>query len=81
MQTSIIQGFSCRVLFLPLRHLVLYASKDGLNWDEGRYLRKKTAGNAAYSNNLLLGGGKRLLIQASHAYEHSKANVLHWWLE
>jgi hypothetical protein len=64
-----------------LGHLVLYTSKDGLNWDEGRYLRKKTAGNAAYSNNLLLGGGKRLLIQASHAYEHSKANVLHWWLE
>lgn len=64
-----------------LGHLVLYTSKDGLNWDEGRYLRKKSAGNAAYSDNLLVGGGKRLLIQASHAYEHSKANVLHWWLE
>ena len=64
-----------------LGHLVLYTSKDGLNWDEGRYLRKKTAANAAYSNNLLLDGGKRLLIQASHAYEHSKANVLHYWLE
>lgn len=60
---------------------MLYTSKDGLNWDEGIYLRKKRAGNAAYSNNLLLSGGKRLLIQASHAYEHSKANVLHWWLE
>ena len=64
-----------------LGHLVLYTSKDGLNWDEGRYMRKRTAHAAAYSNNLLVDGGKRLLIQASHAYEHSKANVLQWWLE
>jgi len=63
-----------------LGHLVLYASTDGLHWDEGRYLRKKTAGSAAYSNNLPV-DGKRLLIQASHAYEYSKTNVLHWWLD
>jgi hypothetical protein len=64
-----------------LGHIVLYTSKDGLNWDKGRYLRKKTAGSAAYSNNVLVEGGQRLLIQASHAYKHSKTNVLHWWLE
>lgn len=64
-----------------LGHLVLYVSTDGLSWDEGRYLCKKKAGHAAYSNNLLLNGGRRLLIQASYAYEHSKANVVHWWLE
>ena len=64
-----------------LGHLVLYTSTDGRNWDEGRYLCKKKAGHAAYSNNLLITGGKRLLIQASYAYEHSKANVVHWWLE
>jgi len=64
-----------------LGHLVLYTSRDGVNWDEGRYLCMKTAGAAAYSNNLLVDGGKRLLIQASHAYDRSKANVLHWWLD
>jgi hypothetical protein len=64
-----------------LGHLVLYTSPDGVNWDEGRYLCLKTAGAAAYSNNLLVDGGRRLLIQASHAYDRSKTNVLHWWLE
>ena len=46
----------------------------------------RTAGAGAYSNSLVVdspdGSGKqRLLIQASHAYEDSKTNVLHWWLE
>jgi len=67
-------------------HLVLYASRDGLNWDAGRYLRMQQAGAGAYTNNLVVGAlepdaSTRLLIQASHAYELSKTNVLHWWLE
>lgn len=65
-------------------HFVLYASPDGVHWDEGRYLQTRTAGAGAYSNNLLVrdpdGGPERLLIQASHAYEKSKTNIHHWRL-
>ena len=67
-------------------HFVLYTSRDGMHWDEGRYLQMQTAGAGAYSNNLLVGDPhtgipRRLLIQASHAYEADKTNVMHWWLE
>ena len=65
-------------------HFVLYVSRDGVQWEEGRYLRMKTAGAGAYSNNLLVhdpaGRPERLLIQASHAYDKSKTNICHWWL-
>ncbi len=66
-------------------HFVLYASRDGVNWDAGRYLCKAEAGRGAYSNNLLVSGPdttapERLLIQASHAYDEHMTNVLHWWL-
>ena len=64
---------------------VLYTSRDGVRWDAGRYLCMAEAGRGAYSNNLLVSGPdaaapKRLLIQASHAYEAHMTNVLHWWL-
>ena len=67
-------------------HMVLYSSRDGLVWDDGVYLRKREAGLGAYSNSIVVGSSKghsrkRLLIQASHAYEKNKTNVLHWWLE
>ncbi len=66
-------------------HMVLYSSRDGLTWDEGVYLRKREAGLGAYSNSVVVSSKdpdapKRLLIQASHAYELNKTNVLHWWL-
>ena len=66
-------------------HFVLYTSRDGIHWDAGRYLRKREAGLGAYSNNLVVGSlesgePERLLIQASHAYEAHRTNVLHWWL-
>lgn len=66
-------------------HMVLYSSRDGLSWDEGVYLRKREAGLGAYSNSVVVGSKdpnrpNRLLIQASHAYELNKTNVLHWWL-
>ncbi len=66
-------------------HLVIYASRDGIHWDEGQYLQMRTAGAGAYSNNLPVHdpdkrGSVRLLIQASHAYEDSKTNIFHWWL-
>lgn len=66
-------------------HFVLYTSRDGIHWDEGQYLKKQTAGLGAYSNKLIVhdpdGGSERLLIQASHAYEESKTNIHHWWLQ
>ncbi len=65
-------------------NFVLYSSEDGVNWDEGVYLRMATQGAGAYSNNLhvhLPGGRSRLLIQASHAYRENRTNILHWWLE
>lgn len=66
-------------------HFVLYTSTDGVNWDSGRYLRMQEAGAGAYSNSIVVGTlepetPNRLLIQASHAYEDSKTNILHWWL-
>ena len=67
-------------------HFVLYSSRDGLAWDDGIYLRKREAGLGAYSNSIVVGSlklhnRKRLLIQASHAYEKSKTNVFHWWID
>jgi hypothetical protein len=67
-------------------HLVLYTSHDGIDWDAGRYLCMKTAGDGAYSNSIVVGSPDRpaetrLLIQASHAYMESRTNVKHWWLE
>ena len=66
-------------------HFVLYTSRDGVDWDEGRYLHMGEAGRGAYSNNLLVSGPdaaapERLLIQASHAYDRHMTNILHWWL-
>lgn len=66
-------------------HFVLYTSHDGVTWDAGRYLRMQEAGAGAYSNSIVVGAldpdtPERLLIQASHAYEESKTNILHWWL-
>jgi len=66
-------------------HFVLYTSRDGIHWDDGRYLQRQQAGWGAYSNNLLVSGPAadappRLLIQASHAYENHKTNIHHWWL-
>lgn len=67
-------------------HFILYHSIDGINWDNGIYLRMREAGFGAYSNNLLVGArfpGKkqRLLIQSSHAYSDHMTNTLMWWLD
>ncbi|MFW5867502.1 MAG: sialidase family protein [Armatimonadota bacterium] len=66
-------------------HFILYTSRDGVTWDAGQYLRMQEAGAGAYSNAIVVGKSdpetpNRLLIQASHAYEDSKTNILHWWL-
>ena len=67
-------------------HFVLYSSRDGLNWDDGVFMKMRKAGTGAYSNSVVVGSlnphkRSRVLIQASHAYEKSKTNVFHWWLD
>jgi hypothetical protein len=67
-------------------HMVLYSSRDGFAWDDGVYLKMREAGLGAYSNNIVVGSlnpkkRKRMLIQASHAYEQNKTNVFHWWID
>lgn len=70
-------------------HLVLYASRDGIHWDQGRFLYRKTGGGGdCYSANAVVGrfdsaASKRLLIQSSIAYEAgtSRVNEHHWWIE
>lgn len=67
-------------------NFVLYTSENGIDWDSGTYLRMKEARAGAYSNNLVVGAlnpdrENRLLIQASHAYEKSKTNIVHWWID
>lgn len=65
-------------------NFILYHSKDGIHWDEGQFLQMRQAWTGEYSNNLIVhcpDGKERLLIQASHAYELNKTNVVMWWLE
>ena len=65
-------------------NFVLYASDDGIHWDNGHYLYMKTAGHGAYSNNLIVhdpDGADRLLIQCSRAYYENRTNILTYWLD
>ena len=64
-------------------HFVLYSSGNDLVWDDGIYLRRREAGTGAYSNSMVIGSvnphkRRRLLRQASHAYDKNKTNVPHW---
>ena len=71
------------------KHLILYASSDGIHWDDGTFLyRKEIGGGDAYSANEVVGKydpevPNRLLIQSSIAYEDgsSKVNEHHWWVD
>lgn len=66
--------------------LLLYASKDGINWDRGIYLNKVQMGLDSYSANEVVGKydpsmPKRLLIQSSISYSgYGRVNVKHWWI-
>lgn len=65
-------------------HFILYHSNDGVNWDEGCYLRIATQGAGAYSNNVIVhrpGMPERLLIQTSHAYFQHRTNIIMWFLD
>jgi len=71
-------------------NLVLYSSSDGIHWDDGTILHRKTFKGAydAYSGNEVIGKydqtvPNRLLIQSSIAYDAGsrKVNEHHWWVE
>ena len=69
-------------------NFVLYSSKDGVNWDDGQFLRVTDPegwGNYSYySNNCVtgrFGGDKRVLIQASDPYFEGCVNIKHWWID
>ncbi len=65
-------------------HFILYHSLDGLNWDDGTYLVRRTHGYGAYSNNTIVvdpSGRRRLRIHASHAYQNTQTNVVAWWVD
>lgn len=68
------------------RNLVLYASKDVINWDRGVFLNKVQKGVDCYSGNSVIGKDdsstpERLLIQSSIVYSGSRVNLKHWWVE
>ena len=67
-------------------HNIIYFSHDGLNWQEGVYLSRRTAGTGAYSNAIVVGTfnndvPNRILYQASKAYDKDLTNILHWWID
>ena len=67
-------------------NFILYHSLDGINWDEGTFLRMRENGPGAYSNNLVTGSRftgekQRLLILSSHAYRDNQTNTIMWWLD
>lgn len=66
--------------------LVLYVSKNGIDWDAGRFLNKVQIGLDAYTAIEEIGKydpdvPKRLLIQSSIGYSGLSTNVVHWWVE
>jgi uncharacterized protein (TIGR02145 family) len=66
--------------------LVLYTSKDGINWDRGLFLNKVQKGLDSYTANEVIGkydpdAPKRLLIQSSIGHNGLSTNVVHWWVE
>ncbi|WP_341228409.1 FISUMP domain-containing protein [uncultured Arcticibacterium sp.] len=68
-------------------NLVLYASTNGIEWDNGKYLKKIQKTLDSYSAiEVVRGNGKtrssKVLIQASVGYGvGSNVNVKHWWVE
>ena len=64
-------------------HNVVYCSKDGINWDEGHYLKYRTASAGAYSNAIIVhdGGRERILYHASWAYRRSMTDVYQWFID
>ncbi len=69
-------------------NFVLYASDNGIDWNEGIYLYDGGAGGDCYSTNQVVGRDdpavpSRLLIQSSINYDPDsrRVNECHWWVE
>lgn len=67
-------------------NLVLYASKNGIDWDDGRYLNKVQKGLDSYSAIEVFAGeggdSPSALIQATIAYGvGASVNIKHWWIK
>lgn len=61
---------------------VLYASSDGIHWDDGEMLdRRPPGGGVGYYGNMLPiyepGQVPRVLLQYSHVYEKCRVNIAH----
>ena len=64
---------------------VLYASRDGIHWDEGVFLNDEGRWGVNYSVNEVIGRRdperpERLLIQSNLAYDQARTNEHHWWI-
>ena len=69
---------------------IIYTSKDGLIWDEGKILVENRPA-CFYSNNLVVkfpDNKKRMLVQYSENYNdpvkgvwNAQVNVMHLWIE
>ncbi|GAB4000291.1 hypothetical protein GCM10028807_52810 [Spirosoma daeguense] len=68
-------------------NLVLYASKNGIDWDNGQYLKKVQKTLDSYSAIEVIGKydpkrARRVLIQGSVGYGvGASVNVKHWWID
>lgn len=66
--------------------LVLYVSRDGINWDRGMFLNNAQQGIDAYTAVEVTGKydpakPKRLLIQSSIGYSGLRNNIHQWWIQ
>jgi hypothetical protein len=69
-------------------NFVLYASQDGIHWDEGMVLMSRLqtpGGGDCYSANAIIGKynpqtPERLLIHADISYSGAKTNMHQWWV-
>lgn len=67
-------------------NFVLYYSRNGIDWDEGRWICRRREGLGAYSNSIVTGRftqniNPRLMIHASQAYEKNLTNDVYWFIE
>lgn len=67
---------------------VLYASEDGIHWDEGLVLMSRLqtpGGGDCYSDSEIVGKHdperpERLLVHADVSYRGARTNMHHWWV-
>ena len=64
-------------------HNIMYFSHNGIDWDEGHYLKMREHGAGAYSNAIVIHDKdrERILLQMSYAYERNRTNIYHWFID